>query len=302
MEGSPWKSERVPGEVGLSVSRAGEGPDPVVCLHGITAQHRAFTAAARRVGPARGLVGVDGRGRGDSDKPETGYGLEAHAGDVVRVLDHLGLEDAVVAGHSMGAFVALETALTHPDRVRAVVLLDGGWPRAETPSDEEMTGEQRREAEAIREGLARAFSRLDMVFETPDDYLGFWFPDRDLTMDDLPPDLADYYRYDLQEVEGGYNPKCSPEAAKQDSPSVAEHGPTTAELRNVRCPVALVRAGEGFFPGGRPLIPDATRDVMVESLDLRSETVLPGATHYTMLWPPYTQRWADLLRSDKWYR
>ena len=302
MEGSPWKSERVPGEVEISIGRAGDGPDPVVCLHGITAQHRAFTSAARRVGPSRGLIGVDLRGRGDSGKPDSGYGLEAHAGDVVRVLDHVGLEDATIAGHSMGAFVALKTALTHPDRVRALVLLDGGWPRAEVPPQEDMTEEQEREAEAIREGLARAFSRLDMVFETPDHYLDFWFPDQNLTMADLPPDLADYYLYDLQKVEGDFNPKCFSGAAEQDSPDVTETSPTAEEMRAVECPVALIRASEGFFPGSRPLIPDTTRDVMAEALDLRSEMVLPGANHYTMLWPPYTQQWVGLLRDDGWWR
>jgi lipase len=300
MEEGIWKSERVGGGISLAINRAGGGPDPVVCLHGITAQHRAFTAAARHVGPVRGLVGVDLRGRGDSDKPESGYGLEAHAGDVIRALDHLGLQDATIAGHSMGAFVALRTALMYPDRVRALVLLDGGWPRAEAPPQEEMTEEQKREAEAIQEGLARAFSRLDTVFETPDDYLDFWFPDQNLTMDDLPPDLADYYRYDLQKVDSGYNPKCSSDAAKQDSPDVSETSPTVEELRDVRCPVALVRASEGFFPGSRPLIPDATRDAMADVLDIRSELVLDGANHYTMMWEPHAERWADLLRSEGW--
>jgi pimeloyl-ACP methyl ester carboxylesterase len=302
MEGSLWKSERVPGEVGIAINRAGSGPDPVVCLHGITAQSRAFTTAARLVGPDRGIVGVDLRGRGDSDKPDSGYGLEAHAGDVIRVLDHLGLEDATIAGHSMGAFVALRTALAYPDRVRAIVLLDGGWPRTEIPSEEGMTEEQEREAEAIREGLARAFSRLDMVFETPDAYLDFWFPEQNLTMADLPPDLADYYRYDLREVENGFNPKCSIDAARQDSPDVTETSPTADEMRALGCPVALVRAAEGFFPGSRPLIPDKTRDIMAEALDVRREMVLEGANHYTMLWPEYTQKWADILRDDSWFR
>lgn len=300
MEESLWKSERVPGEVDLSIGRAGEGPDPVVCLHGITAHHRAFNAAARYLSPSRGLVGVDLRGRGDSDKPESGYGLETHAADVVRVLDHLRLENVVLAGHSMGGFVALATALAFPDRVRALVLLDGGWPRAEAPSQEDMTEDQQREAEAIREGLARAFSRLEMVFETPDDYLNFWFPDAGLTMADLPPDLADYYRYDLQEVEGGYNPKCSTDAAKQDSPDVTKTSPTVEEMRSVKCPVSLVRASEGFFPGSRPLIPDEIRDVMADTLDLRSEMALPGANHYTMMWKPNAERWAVLLASDDW--
>src|SRR5829696_9168399 len=214
MEESLWKKERVPGEVELAIWRAGEGPDPVVCLHGITAQHRAFNAAARHLSPLRGLVGVDLRGRGDSGKPESGYGLEAHAADVVRVLDHLGLEDAVLAGHSMGAFVALKTALEFPDRVRALVLLDGGWLRVER-SPEEMTEEEKQEAAALEEGLARAFRRLDMTFESPEAYLDFWFPDQGLTMDDLPPDLADYYLYDLEKIEDGYNPKTFRAAAER---------------------------------------------------------------------------------------
>src|SRR5918995_7184009 len=291
MDMNIWKGERVPGEVELAVWRAGEGPDPVVCLHGITAQHRAFNAAARHLGPTRGLVGVDLRGRGDSDKPESGYSLATHASDVVRVLDHLGLENAVILGHSMGAFVALKTALAYPDRVRALVLLDGGWPRVET-RPEEMTEEEKQEAAALEEGLARAFRRLDMVFESPEAYLDFWFPDQNLKMEDLPPDLADYYRYDLGEVDGGYKPKASSAAAEEDSPSVSSTSPTAEEIRGVACPVALVRASQGFFPGSDPLISDETRDMMAELLDLRTEILLEGANHYTMLWPEYTRVWA----------
>jgi lipase len=290
MDKKVWKSERFPGEVDLAIGRAGEGPDPVICLHGITAQHRAFNAAARLLGPSRGLVGVDLRGRGDSDKPESGYGLETHASDVVRVLDYLNLHNAVLLGHSMGAFVALKTALSFPDRVRALALLDGGWPRVET-SPEEMTEEEREEAKALEEGLARAFRRLDMVFESPEAYLDFWFPDRGLKIDDLPPDLADYYLYDLEKVEGGYNPKASRAAAEEDSPSVVSTSPTVEEMRGVNCPVALIRASQGFFPGSDPLISDEARDKMDGSLDIREEILVEGANHYTMLWPEYTKVW-----------
>jgi lipase len=294
MDMNLWKSERVPGEVGLAIGRAGEGSDPLVCLHGITAQHRAFNATANHLGSSHGLVGVDLRGRGDSDKPESGYGLATHASDVVRVLDHLGLEDAVLLGHSMGAFVAMKTALASPDRVRALVLLDGGWPRVES-SPEEMTEEEKQEAQAIAEGLAKAFRRLDMVFESPGAYLDFWFPDRGLTMDDLPPDLADYYIYDLEKVEDGYNPKASRAAAEEDSPSVTSTSPTAEEMRAVACPVALVRAEQGFFPGSDPLISDETRGVMAGLLDIREEVVVEGANHYTMLWPDYTKIWVPRL-------
>src|SRR5215204_2605951 len=291
MQESIWRSERVPGEVELAIGRAWDGPEPVVCLHGITAQHRAFNAAARYLGPSRGVVGVDLRGRGDSDKPESGYSLGAHAADVVRVLDHLGLRSAVLVGHSMGAFVALKTALMFPDRVRAIVLLDGGWPRVES-QPKEMTEEEKQGAAALEEGLARAFQRLDMTFESPEAYLDFWFPDQNLKMDDLPQDLADYYLYDLGDVEGGYRPKASRVAAEEDSPSVSSTSPTAEEMRGVACPVALVRASQGFFPGSDPLISDEVRDMMAGPLDIRTEILLEGANHYTMLWPEYTRVWA----------
>src|SRR3712207_2081063 len=124
-----------------------------------------------------------------------------------------------------------------------------------------------------------------MTFESPEAYLNFWFPDRGLTLDDLPPDLADYYLYDLEEVQGGFRPKASRAAAEEDSPSVSSSSPTAEEMRNVKCPVALVRASEGFFPGSDPVISDETRDAMAEVLDLRSDTRLEGANHYSMLWP-----------------
>ena len=297
VEKSLWTADTVPGEVELAIWRAGSGRNPVICLHGITAQHRAFSALARYVGGSRSLIGVDLRGRGDSGRPESGYGLEAHARDVIRVLDHLGLKSAVIVGHSMGSFVALEAALSYPGRVRALGLLDGGWPRAEV-SPEEMSGEQ--EAAAIGEGLERAFRRLDMTFESPDAYLDFWFPDGGLKLEDLPPDLADYYLYDLEKVEDGYRPKASSVAAREDSPSVSTCGPTADEMRSIGSPVALVRASEGFFPGSAPLISDETRDAMAEVLDLRSDILLEGATHYTMLWPEHVPRWAHILRDDSW--
>ena len=145
----------------------------------------------------------------------------------------------------------------------------------------------------MQEGLDRAFRRLDMTFESPEAYLNFWFPGQGLTMEDLPPDLADYYLYDLERVEGGYRPKASSAAAREDSSAVSSTSPTLEEMRDVRCPVALVRASEGFFPGSDPVISDETRDAMAGALDLRSEILLEGANHYTMLWPEYTRAWAD---------
>ena len=299
---TPFRTQRVPGKVELAAGVAGDvSADPVVALHGISAHHRAFNALARHVSGERGVIAPDLRGRGDSDKPASGYGMEAHAADVVRLLDHFGLESALLAGHSMGAFVAIQTALSYPDRVRSVVLLDGGWPRTEV-SAEEMTAEQRAEAQAVQEGLARAFARLKMTFGSAEEYLDFWYPGQSLTPGDLPPDVADYFLYDLGEVEGGYSPKCSHAAAMEDSGWISERGPTAAELEKVVCPAALVRAGAGFFPKSEPLISEAAREAMSGALDVRREVRLPGANHYTMLYEPHVGEFAGLLVSEDWAR
>lgn len=290
-----WTKERVPGEVELAIWHAGSGEEPLICIHGITAQHRAFNFLAQHLGEDYELIGVDLRGRGDSDKPESGYGLETHASDVIRVLDHLDLDSAVLVGHSMGGFVGLQSALTYPDRVRALVLLDGGWPRQEV-SEEELTEEEKEELEEARKGLERAYSRLDMVFETPDDYLNFWFPDQGLTMQDLPPELADYYRYDLGEVEDGYQPKASLDAVEEDSPQISNYAPTAEQMCDIRCPVALIRPTEGFLPESSPLISGQARAQMGEALDLRSEAILEGANHYTMLWGEHATQVSEAIR------
>ncbi|MBV9453978.1 MAG: alpha/beta fold hydrolase, partial [Rubrobacter sp.] len=110
MEQGLWRVGAVPGEVRLAFGRTGEGPDPVLAMHGITAQHRAFNSVARCLQHPDGMVAMDLRGRGDSEKPSSSYGLDAHAQDAIRTLDHIGIERAVLVGHSMGAFIALHSA------------------------------------------------------------------------------------------------------------------------------------------------------------------------------------------------
>jgi lipase len=281
-----WARLEVPGDPWLAGGRTGAGPDPVVAVHGITAQHRAFSGVARRLGHPDGMAALDLRGRGDSGKPSSGYGFEVHAGDVLRALDHLGIERAVLAGHSMGAFVVEQVALAAPERVRALVLLDGGWARLEpAPAPDPH----------LQAGLARAFGRLTMTFPSPDAYLDYWFPGQGLTLDTLPPEAADYYRYDLAPVAAGWQPKALLAAVQEDAAWGASHGPTAAALAGVGCPVALVRAAEGFFPGTPPLIAEQAGTALAGVLDLRVDLVLAGANHYTMLQDPHAALVAGVI-------
>ena len=109
----------------------GDG-EPVVLVHSFTSTSDMWTNAG--FGPSDELrfIALDVRGHGQSGKPEgdDAYGIEM-AEDVVRLLDHLGIEDAHVAGYSMGAEIALKLATKHPERVRSVVAGGSGWSPAE---------------------------------------------------------------------------------------------------------------------------------------------------------------------------
>jgi pimeloyl-ACP methyl ester carboxylesterase len=79
----------------------------VLCIHGITANCRSWDVVASALSPAHRIVAMDLRGRGGSDKPSSGYSLEHHMKDIIGVMDDLGLEKAVIMGHSLGAFISL---------------------------------------------------------------------------------------------------------------------------------------------------------------------------------------------------
>lgn len=74
------------------------------------------------------LVCLECRGHGGSALgPEEALGFATYADDVIALLDHLGVEQAIVGGISMGAGIALNLAHRHPARVRGLVLIRPAW-------------------------------------------------------------------------------------------------------------------------------------------------------------------------------
>jgi pimeloyl-ACP methyl ester carboxylesterase len=105
---------------------AGAG-EAVVLVHGFasTAEHNwAGTGWIATLSAKYRVIAPDVRGHGLSDKPDTreAYGYASMGADVTRLMDHLGLERALLMGYSMGASIAIELMLSHPERFRAIVL------------------------------------------------------------------------------------------------------------------------------------------------------------------------------------
>ncbi|PID61217.1 MAG: alpha/beta hydrolase [Gammaproteobacteria bacterium] len=133
VNGVPYERLSIAVEGGeLAAGRWGEGRKVVLASHGITANHMSWQAVAetlfRHSEGEVSLLALDHRGRAGSAGVSGPWGLSRHADDLARVLDHAGVDSAVVAGHSMGAFVAALFAENCPSRCEALLLLDGGLP------------------------------------------------------------------------------------------------------------------------------------------------------------------------------
>ena len=101
----------------------GSGP-AIVLLHGTSANHAVWAPIADSLASKATVISLDQRGHGRSDKPVAGYTGTDFAGDVITVLDALGIERAIIAGHSLGARNSWLVGAQHPDRTNAVLAVD----------------------------------------------------------------------------------------------------------------------------------------------------------------------------------
>jgi pimeloyl-ACP methyl ester carboxylesterase len=109
--------------VTLEVEDHGEGV-PVVLLHGFPLSSEMWIPIRPAIEQVVRLITPDLRGFGGSHAPQGDYGMETLAGDVLRLVDRLGLERIVLGGHSMGGYVALRFAAAHPERLAGLILVN----------------------------------------------------------------------------------------------------------------------------------------------------------------------------------
>lgn len=110
----------------------GEGKPPLVLLHGLLGSSRNWMAAGRDLAERYRVFALDLRNHGRS--PHTGeHNYQAMVEDVLGWLDRAGLERVYLLGHSMGGKTAMRMACRHPERVKALVVVDIS-PRAKEPN------------------------------------------------------------------------------------------------------------------------------------------------------------------------
>lgn len=128
----------------------GSGPARIALTHSLALNHAFWLPVAERLADKASVLVWDCRGHGASDTPAGPYTARGFADDLAAVFDALGWKDAVVGGASMGGCVTLAFAENHPDRTRALGLVDTtAWYGPTAPQDWEQ-----RAAKAEAEGLA----------------------------------------------------------------------------------------------------------------------------------------------------
>jgi 3-oxoadipate enol-lactonase/4-carboxymuconolactone decarboxylase len=99
---------------------------PLVFINSLGSDLRIWDEVAAQLGTRNNIIRYDKRGHGLSDAPPGPYTIHDHATDLLSLLTHLQIEQAVLIGISVGGMIAQDLAAWQPKRVRALVLCDTG--------------------------------------------------------------------------------------------------------------------------------------------------------------------------------
>ncbi|HVT64578.1 MAG TPA: alpha/beta hydrolase [Mycobacteriales bacterium] len=244
---------------------------PVVAIHGISSTHLLWGWAAAAAPDVR-IIAPDLRGRGSSVDVPGPYGIATHRDDVLSVMDSMGLDKVVLAGMSMGGFVATALANSAPDRFTEIVLVDGGPPMALPPAPKS-------EAGASDEPMADRLERTNRTFARVEDYKRSFIGGVGAMLDPDDPLLTEYLRYDLAGQAPELEVRLEPEAVKQDAADV--FGSTTAAHRMAALhhPVTLLHAQWSIGVDSAPAYPKDVVDSWCARLPLMKARLVPGVDH-----------------------
>ena len=255
------------------------GEPTLVLMPGITANAHSFDGLIKAgLSPAFRVLALDLRGRGLSDKPESGYTMADHAADVLGLMDTLGFEKVVLGGHSFGALLTFYIAAHYPRRVEKLILLDAAasmHPR-------------------VRELLKPSLDRLGKVVSSWDVYLN--------AMKQAPyfenwwdPAIESYYRADVQINEDGtVQPRSRPENILEALDGVLAE-PWHEHIAKIRQPAILFNAlGPMGRAGAPPLLPYEQAQETVRALKDCRYVEVPG-NHLTMVYGDGARRMVSAI-------
>jgi pimeloyl-ACP methyl ester carboxylesterase len=243
---------------------------PIVCVHGLTANAFSFQAVADNLARDHQVYAYDLRGRGDSDKPEQGYSVPIHAQDLAQLIDAWGLERPIIIGHSLGAFIALYFAAHYPTKLSKLILVDAGAPLPWNTPEEQPAW------------LTTSISRLGNSVPSFEEYI-----QRLKLAPFLGPywnEYVDtYFEHDVKRSsDGSVASKCYRAGIIEEGLRYSEAQPEE-QWASVQVPTLLLRAGQGMFSDNDQLLPEEAAAAAQRSIKDCRFVNYPTLNHYTIL-------------------
>lgn len=234
----------------------GEGP-PVVLLHSVGLSTREGWRAQMPVLSERyRVLSHDFRGLGHSAKGDKPAEVATYVADLAALLDHVGIERAVLVGVSLGGFVAQAFALAHPDRVRALVLVSTACRIAAGNSGARAERNRRIRAEGME---VAADTQLETHFEP--DFLA------------AHPDVLSWYR--------GHYVANDPETYTAIMEDLGQFD-SCSRLGEIRCPT-LVLAGSKDASNVAGGVPGRAARVLADGIPNARLAIIEGCHHYPQI-------------------
>lgn len=246
-----------------------EYPNPskptFILMHGLTANSQAFGGlVVEGLAERFHLICPDLRGRGKSDKPAFRYSFRDHAMDIIGLIEHLGLKDVIIGGHSFGGLLSVYMAYHFPARIRKVILLDAAAEM--NPNTFDMLGP--------------TLGRLDKIFPSYHEYMDemkrakqnvFW-----------EPAMEFYYQADIQLRDDG---TVTPIPNLTNIYRIATHvanEPWKKYFSKIAQPTLLIN-GTDNYSEDEPILPDFKAKESVKMLAQGTYQRVDG-NHQTMLY------------------
>jgi pimeloyl-ACP methyl ester carboxylesterase len=237
----------------------------LICLPHLTGHKVSFADLGAALAPDFDVYALDLRGRGESDRPAEGYGFAYHAADVLAFADALGLSEFGLIGHSFGATASVYLASIRPERVRALVLMDGGAD----PKDETLRA------------MYPTIRRLELAYPSLEAYL-----DAMRAIPFFQPWDAGLERYFAADVEtlpdGQVRSRSSASAIRLDLDAhflycMCLHFP------HLRCPTLFLRPAQGLLGERGHVFSEAEAQAILRHMPAARRADVPNCNHYTML-------------------
>jgi pimeloyl-ACP methyl ester carboxylesterase len=235
----------------------------IVAIHGLTGTHKNMRYYANKFKGDYRFVAMDLRGRGNSAALDPVPSIYNHAEDILALIQELDIQNSILLGHSMGAFISAIVA-SKLDSVKGVILLDGAA---------EMSNHQR---DIVKPSLAR----LSKKYSTKEQYLEEVkniYQNLGVTWN---KELADTTLYEVEPVGDHWASISNEGKILADFESFYSFDPKKV-CSSIGCPVLLVYAKSkiGEMP---PLFYLGDYDKTVKSIE-EIQTVISDCNHYTMV-------------------